>query len=110
MAAFAKVGGGKDQTQVMIYGPRTGKCPNSEASVDATTYPLLQYDQLMPGRHVLCFKSTLRLERRDQEGKKQSSAIIAAGVGRFSYRMNTDEPFCPHSAWKKAMLPLVSAT
>ena len=70
MAAFAKVGGGKDQTQVMIYGPRTGKCPNSEASVDATTYPLLQYDQLMPGRHVLCFKSTLRLERRDQEGKE----------------------------------------
>ena len=108
MAAFTKVGGGKDQTQVMIYGPRTGKCPNSEASVDATTYPLLQYDQLMPERHVLCFKSTLRLERGDQG--KQSSAIIAAGVGRFSNRMNTDEPFCPHSAWKKAMLPLVSAT
>jgi hypothetical protein len=59
--------------------------------VDATTYPLLQYDQLMPERHVLCFKSTLRLERRDQE--KQSSAIIAAGVGRFSYLMNTDEVF-----------------
>jgi hypothetical protein len=43
MAAFAKVGGGKDQTEVMIYGPRTGKCPNSEASVDATTQLLLRY-------------------------------------------------------------------
>ena len=43
MAAFAKVGGGKDQTEVMIYGPRTGKCPNFEASVGATTQLLLRY-------------------------------------------------------------------
>ena len=31
-----------------------------------------QYDELMPERRVLCLKSALRLERRDEEGQAEA--------------------------------------
>src|ERR1700719_2924875 len=49
--------------------------------LDATTHPSLQHNQLMSQCRVLCLKSALRLEQRDEQGQEEeSSAIIAADV------------------------------
>ena len=39
--------------------------------LDATAYPPLQHNQLMSERRVLCRKSVLRLERRDEQGQEE---------------------------------------
>jgi hypothetical protein len=39
---------------------------------DAATHLLPQYDQLMSERSVLCLKSALRLERRDEQGQEEA--------------------------------------
>jgi hypothetical protein len=38
----------------------------------ATAHPPLQYDQLMTERSVLCLKSALRLEGRDEQGQEET--------------------------------------
>jgi hypothetical protein len=44
----------------------------SIAEVNTTTHLPPQYDQLMSERDVLCLKSALRLELRDQEGQEET--------------------------------------
>ena len=39
---------------------------------DAATHLPPQYDQLMSERSVLCLKSALRLERRDEQGQEEA--------------------------------------
>ena len=39
---------------------------------DATANPAPQHNQLMPQRRVLCFKSTLRLEWRGEQGQEEA--------------------------------------
>jgi hypothetical protein len=41
-------------------------------SIHITVHLSPHYDQLTSQRHVLCLKSTLRLERRDQEGQEEA--------------------------------------
>jgi hypothetical protein len=71
----------------------------SVAEVNTTTHLPPQYDQLMSERQVLCLKSALRLERRDQEGQEEAEQRNhrAADVRRFAYLINTDEVFGTHS-------------
>jgi hypothetical protein len=67
--------------------------------VNTTTHLPPQYDQLTSERHVLCLKSAFRLNgETNRVRKKQSSAIIAADVRRFSYLINTDEVFGTHTS------------
>jgi hypothetical protein len=40
--------------------------------LDATTHPPLQHNQLMSQCRVLCLKSALRLERRDEQGQEEA--------------------------------------
>jgi hypothetical protein len=40
--------------------------------LDATTHPSLQHNQLMSQCRVLCLKSALRLERRDEQGQEEA--------------------------------------
>jgi hypothetical protein len=40
--------------------------------VDTTAHFPPQYDQLTSERHVLCLKSVLQLERRDQEDEEEA--------------------------------------
>jgi hypothetical protein len=40
--------------------------------LDATAHPPLQHNQLMSERSVLCLKSALRPERRDQQGQQEA--------------------------------------
>jgi hypothetical protein len=44
----------------------------SVGDVKTTTHLSPQYDQLTSERHVLCLKSALRLEWRDQEGQEEA--------------------------------------
>jgi len=39
--------------------------------MDAAAHFTPQHDQLMPERRVLCFKSALRLQARDQQGQEE---------------------------------------
>jgi hypothetical protein len=60
-----------------------------------------QYDQLMSERHVLCLKSALRLEWRDQEGQEEAEQRDhRRDVRRFAYLINTDEVFGTHKGKK----------
>jgi hypothetical protein len=67
--------------------------------VNTTPHLPPQYDQLTSERHVLCLKSALRLEWRDQEGQEEAEQRNhrAADVRRFSYLIKTDEVFGTHS-------------
>jgi hypothetical protein len=70
----------------------------SVGEVNTTTHLPLQDDQLTSERHVLCLKSALRLERRDQEDQEEAEQRNhrAADVRRFSHLINTDEVFGTH--------------
>ena len=66
---------------------------------DATAHPPLQHDQLMSERRILCLKSAPRLDGEANRARnKQSSAIIAADVRRFSYLINMDQVFGTHTS------------
>ena len=41
-------------------------------ALSATAHPPLQHDQLMTERRVLCLKSALRLEGRDEQGQEET--------------------------------------
>ena len=71
----------------------------SVGEVNTTTHLPPQYDQLTSERHVLCLKSALRLERRDQQGQEEAEQRNhrAADVRRFSHLINTDEVFGTYS-------------
>jgi hypothetical protein len=75
----------------------------SVAEVNTTTHLPPQYDQLMSEHHVLCLKSALRLEWRDQESQEEAKQRNhrAADVRRFAYLINTNEVFGTHS-WSVA--------
>jgi hypothetical protein len=67
---------------------------------DATAHPPLQHDQLMSERRVLSASSRL-LDLNGEANRvrnKQSSAIIAADVRRFSYliKMDMNQVFGTH--------------
>jgi hypothetical protein len=66
--------------------------------VNATTHLPPQYDHLTSERGVLCPKSDLRLERRDQQDQEEAEQRDhRRDVRRFSYLINTDEVFGTHS-------------
>ena len=63
-----------------------------------------QYDELMSERSVLCLKSALRLERRDEQGHAEAEqrSIIVADVRRFAHVINTDGVLGTHNRRKPA--------
>ena len=56
-----------------------------------------QNDQLMSERRILCFKPALRLEGRDQDGKKETiTAQSSRQIRQFAHLINADKVFGTH--------------
>ena len=64
----------------------------------APTHPAPQNDQLMSERRILCFKLTLRLEWRGQDGQDEAKQCNhrALTLGDSLRRSNADEVFGTH--------------
>ena len=65
--------------------------------LDPTAQLALQYNQLLPQRGILCFKSLLGLKIEAPRFKRKNiSATIVVDVKRFFRQIKTDEVFGTH--------------
>jgi hypothetical protein len=64
----ARVLDGAMDRRVLVERPMSPQL----CELDATAHPPLQHDQLMTERSVLCLKSALRLEGRDEQGQEET--------------------------------------
>jgi hypothetical protein len=64
---------------------------------DAATQLAPQNNQLKSQRRILCFKPSLRLERRDHDGQNTTVARSFRQLRRFPHFINADKVFGTHT-------------
>jgi hypothetical protein len=60
--------------------------------LDTTAHPPLQHNQLMAERSILCLKSALRLEGRDEQGQEETEPVARSTMCFARGRLRTERP------------------
>jgi hypothetical protein len=81
---------------VSLIGVQSSHCGSDDHS---------QKGNIIISRRSATFSASSRLFDLNSETKRQSSAIIAADVRRFSYLINTDEVFGTHKRLRRTRVP-----